>query len=534
MKGEWNMRTILGIALSFSVSSYALAACNSDDEGNSGLPPDGGSGSPTVVTDKGAVVGSESGGVRSFLGIPYAAPPVHSLRWKAPADVSWTEPRMATTFGPRCFGTALLDATHVNSDASEDCLSLNIWSPVGGASAKPVFVWIHGGGNVDGTSSTYPGAALAQLGDIVVVTLNYRLSTLGFLGLPFADGGGNLGLLDQAFALRWIQRNIAAFGGDPTKVTLAGQSAGGQSVAFHGAMASSQGLFRAMLLESAPVEGSQSNAQAVATATTLAQQWGCANSGDAGPVIDQACLQGLPADTLVKGVASLSVGAIVDGTLVTASPRAAIKAGTFAKVPLLAGFNATEGYFFTDGIAGAPPLVTASDYSNYLNAAFGPSFGPAVESRYPLSQYGNDPRLAMQTVFADSGYECPTRHLVTSVSTPAFLYKFAYAPPLNSPKPVGAMHTVELPFLWDTPLPWTWWTQTNPGVPASASELDLASILKSHWIRFVQTGDPSTAQKAWTAWAPSTQNAMIFSESGSDVAFSANANCAFWDQVYGQ
>ncbi|WP_394829197.1 carboxylesterase/lipase family protein [Pendulispora albinea] len=496
----------------------------------------------TVATDTGPIIGTESNGVRTFLGIPYAAPPVNARRWKAPEAIRWSEPRPAKSYGPRCFGVSLLDSSAVRSGASEDCLSLNIWSPAG-ASAKPVLLWIHGGASIDGTSGDgpgggYPGATLASTGDVVVVSINFRLGALGVLAIPSADGGGNLALLDQQLALRWVQRNIAAFGGDPAKVTIAGNSSGAQAVCLHGTMPSSQGLFRGLLAQSGNCDGVQTRAQAAATATRLAGAWGCtgsrgAGTEDGGAALDEACLRALPAETIVRGNTSNAFSSIVDGTLVPVSPRAALAAGTFAKVPILTGFNANEGLFFTDGVFGALPLVSPSDYTTALQLVFGP-LAPVLEGEYPLAQYGGDPRTALAALIGDGTFECGTRHLAASSSSPVFAYRFDHAPQLATSKPVLAMHTVELPFVWGAPLPWTWWQQTSAGVPSTPPELELARRVKNYWTSFVRTQNPAAAgAPEWPAWSASSPRTMVLSDSARLTELPANAHCAFWDRLNG-
>ncbi|WP_394839094.1 carboxylesterase family protein [Pendulispora rubella] len=543
------------VGLSLLVSYGTLAGCESSEDTRRPAPDaaltdgsltdasltdasladvtDAGGTEETIATDKGPVTGTVANGIRSFLGIPYAAAPVDALRWKAPTEVRWTSPRAAKAFGPRCFGVSLLDPNTLRSGASEDCLSLNIASPVG-ASAKPVLVWLHGGGFIDGRGDDYPGAALASAGDIVVVTLNYRLGVLGTLGIPSADGGGNLGLLDQRFALEWIHRNIAAFGGDPAKITLAGQSAGAQAACTHAAMPGSRGLLSAILMESGSCDWVQTADQAAASANTVAKKLGCAGTGDAG-TIDEACLRALPAETLLRGDRTV-VYPIVDGKLLPVAPRAALAAGTFAKVPILAGFNANEGYFMVDGLYGALPLTSATDYENALNLLFG-QLGPILRDQYPLASYGNDPRVALAAVLGDGLFECSTRHLVASSTSPAFTYVFRHAPSLATPKPVSAMHSVELPFIWGTPLPWTWWAQENAGVPSTSRELELAGQMKGYWRNFVRTGNPSpepTREPLWSAWSPSTNDAMNFAGDATAIApLAANPHCQLWDVVYG-
>jgi len=505
-----------------ALAMSAALGCNSGDNHVSSLE---------VHTDHGAVVGMQASGVHAFLGIPYAAAPVGALRWKAPTEVSWTDARPAQQYGPPCYGVSLLDSRTVRTGASEDCLSLNIWSPPD-AAGRPVLFWIHGGGFIDGSGRDYPGDVLASTGDVVVVTINYRLGALGTLAIPSADGGGNLALLDQQFALQWVRRNIAEFGGDPAQVTVAGESAGASAACLHAAMPSSQTLLSALLMESGSCDGVQVPAQAAATADALATQWGCAAADG---TLDEGCLRALPAETVVRGNTLTQVAPILDGTLVPTSPRAALAAGSFAKVPILAGYNANEGLFFTDGVYAAAGLTDLSNYPALLDLAYGP-LGPTLLALYPLADYGNDPRTAFASIIRDSLFECPTRHLFSASQAPVFAYDFSYAPSLSSPQPVLAMHTVELPYVWGIPLPWTWWDQANAGVPGTPRELELAAQIRTAWTTFVTTHAPTQSGSSappWPAFSASSQSTMMFGASTSAAALPSNANCALWDQLYG-
>ena len=199
-----------------------------------------------VVTDKGAVRGKRADGVDSFLGIPYAAPPVGALRWHAPEPARrWSGIRPATQYGARCTALASTNGPRTNA---ENCLFVNVQRPTGSAPGwrLPVYVFIHGGGLVNGSSNQAGGEKIVRETNAIVVTMNYRLGVFGFLGLPglqSSRGNGNFGFLDQQAALRWVRRNIAAFGGDPRQVTVGGESAGGWSVCAHLTAPGSRGLF---------------------------------------------------------------------------------------------------------------------------------------------------------------------------------------------------------------------------------------------------------------------------------------------------
>jgi para-nitrobenzyl esterase len=236
------------VALLFSCRTAGTASPSSDSSPTS---PVRGNRAPVVSTDHGPLAGKVlEGGVRAFLGVPFAAPPVGALRWRAPADAaSWVAPRDAKAVGAAC--PQLTTPGYAWSD--EDCLTLNVWTPPRGANAKAVLVWIPGGGFVEGSGGyqLYDGARLAAREDAVVVTMNYRVGALGFMAHPDLArelgrrASPSYGLLDQRAALRWIQRNIHEFGGDPKSVTIFGESAGAFSVCAHLAMPASRGLFAA-------------------------------------------------------------------------------------------------------------------------------------------------------------------------------------------------------------------------------------------------------------------------------------------------
>ena len=251
-----------------------------------------------VRTSTGLLRGVTATDHRLFAGIPYAAPPVGPLRWQPPAPVQpWSGLRDATRPGLRCIQDTD-DDFDPGHPASEDCLTLNVWTPPRSKDARPVMVWIHGGSFINGNADDYDAGRLTSRGDIVVVTLNYRLGALGFLAHPAlgpAGHVGNYGLADQQAALRWVRDNIANFGGDPGKVTVAGESAGGISVCDHLVAPGSAGLFRAAIIHSGPCQAQGTRTEAEKTSLDYAAEAGC---GD--PMTAAQCLRDLPANKLQK------------------------------------------------------------------------------------------------------------------------------------------------------------------------------------------------------------------------------------------
>jgi len=294
-----------------------------------------------VTTTSGVVHGSSIDGVHSFLGIPFAAPPVGPLRFLPPKPPApWTTPRQAIAYGPDC---AQLGATgSLTASSSEDCLYVNVWTPAAPVTKAPVYLWIYGGGFVSGSGANtlYNGSNLVVAENAIVVTFNYRLGALGFLAHPeLATEEGvatapSAGLADQQAALKWVHDNIAAFGGDPANVTLAGESAGGESVCTHLAMPGSKGLFAHAIIESGPCLDAAFTTKAAAEdqGTRLATALSCT---------DLACIRGKTAEEVLKALPGRKalVGPgnswfpLVDGALLPSTPLTAIASGSWASVP---------------------------------------------------------------------------------------------------------------------------------------------------------------------------------------------------------
>ncbi|MGW0579460.1 carboxylesterase/lipase family protein, partial [Streptomyces sp. NPDC002920] len=336
------IRTVLGGASALCLAVVGL------------LPATASASAPAVVsTDKGAVRGATAYGVERFLGIPYAAAPTGSLRWKPPqSPARWTGIREATDFGDPC---PVLPSGNGPRSETEDCLDVNVWRPSGvrAGARLPVHVFIHGGGLTNGSGSQNDESKLVRETGVIGVSLNYRLGAFGFLGLPALteEGGesGNYGFMDQQAALRWVQRNIAAFGGNPREVTIDGESAGGWSVCGHLVSPGSRGLFaRAMIQSGSCPSGPQARAEAAGTA--FARSAGC-DGTDRAAVLD--CLRSASAGTLLDASGTFSSG-FVDGTPTFPIPaREALDSGRFARVPVVVGATRDEGRTFSAGYTGA-------------------------------------------------------------------------------------------------------------------------------------------------------------------------------------
>jgi len=512
------------------VTAVVVAASASARSSTPTKGPAKGKGDPTVVaTDTGAVRGAISGGIRAFRGIPYAAPPVGDLRWRPPQPhARWTGVRNATQFGSSCPQT--LGPFGVPS-TDEDCLFLNVYTPAGATAGSrlPVMFWIHGGSLITGEGTDYDPTALVKHG-VVVVTINYRLGLLGFLAHPALSAesathdSGDYGLMDQQFALGWVKRNIAHFGGNPAGVTIFGESAGGLSVRSLLVSPAAKGLFQRAIVESGSyAETVPTLAQAEVTGEALAANMGCTDQ-------TAACLRALPVSTLLANETALTqlpnISALLPEQYATA-----FGTGAFNRVPVLYGTNHDEWMLFVDllnSVLGNP--VTPANYQAQVAATLQlPSAAAAapVVAAYPLSAYPT-PFNALGAVGTDAIFACNARVDVRSISqyVPTYQYEFDDPSPpmifLLPPVPysLGAYHASELQYLF----------------PTSASTLDaaqrqLAGAMQGYWTNFAKTGDPNGAGlPAWPAYTAATDEAQSLVEPAPapESTFAAEHECAFW------
>jgi para-nitrobenzyl esterase len=491
------------------------------------------SATPVVTIMDGAVRGKGTGVTHEFLGIPYAAPPVGPLRWRPPQPVAqWSGERDATTFAPHCaqpatpFGAGSL---------SEDCLYLNVFAPAGrkhGGDGRPVMVWIHGGGLSIGESEDYDPAKLVANGT-VVVTINYRLGALGFLAHPaLADrpGGstGAYGLMDQQAALRWVQRNIRAFGGNPRKVTIAGESAGGLSVLAHVGSPAAHGLFARAIVQSGAFLTQTPLAEAETAGEAFAAKAGCASQS-------AACLRDLPVSIIQANENSALTGyvpGVVDGEVLKQSIGTALASGQFNRVPIINGTNHDEARLFSAvyELQGTP--VTAANYEAMIASTLGASADVAAvaATEYPLSAYPS-PALALAAVVTDGLFACPALEVDTLASkfVPTFAYEFSddnapqrYLPPVSFP--YGAAHASELQYLFDLPI------APIPGA-LSTPQQRLAASMRHYWAHFAARGFPSSAgEPLWPGFNSHSQRmlSLVPPQPHVETDFPAAHHCAFW------
>jgi para-nitrobenzyl esterase len=508
---------------------------------------------PVIQIDTGTLRGVGTPDHRAFLGIPFGKPPVGALRWQPPVPASaWSGERDATRMAVPCAQPRSYFEWRIEA-SQEDCLYLNVYTPPGATpDAKlPVLVWLHGGANVIGSASGYPAGTLARTGDVVVVTVNYRLGVFGFLALPAmvqAHRALNFGIQDQQLALRWVQRNIAAFGGDAQRVTVAGQSAGAGDVLAHLVSPSSEGLFHQAIVQSGSyAKGALGKnlllEQAFVTGRDVAKAAGCTDASD-----ELACLRAKStAEVLAASPYDESFlhpkgiwGVIMDGELVPKQVYEQLAAGEFKRMPILTGFTRHEFRLLValayDAVDGKPP--TEEDRKTALNFLTGSSAGNALNIFYPSWLYGS-PFNAMGSLLGDFIAVCPAHHQAKILSkyVPTFAYRFddPNAPSvLRDPAlKMGAYHAAELQYLFDQP----------SSVRLDEKQKALALQMKKYWANFIHTGDPrqnkqgvDSSVPAWPRFNALTTPYRAFKPGGpADILLpgvvSIQHQCGLWDAV---
>jgi para-nitrobenzyl esterase len=527
----------VGVAGAFAGCGDRAASHYADNADASGSEPDVGdeSGPPRVTISDGVLEGVRQGGTRAFLGIPYAKPPLDDLRWKAPQKVeTWTGARDASQFGKRC---AQRESTTLHNAASEeeDCLYLNVWTAAPKAEKLPVMIWIHGGGNVNGSASEplplanmgvlYSGQRLAEDHGVVVVTFNYRLGIFGFLAHPglIAEGSksDNQGLWDQRAVFEWVQKNIAQFGGDPKNVTIFGESAGSQDVCFHVAASNTSGLFQRAISESGGCTTSLiTRTTAEKTATTLGRGLGC--SGDDA----LTCLRGKRAADLLNfpQLPGQSYGPAVDGDLLPDQPRTLYDSGKIAKVPYLLGSNTDEGTLF---------ITSVVSTQEQLTAAFKKSFGDAAESvaaAYPVSDFmGAKPNPFHAALASATGDEClvcatyDTALRASKSGSAVYMYNFDIPvdPTLTGDAFFGASHGSEITYVFGTDS-----SQSSEQKAASAR-------MQRYWTNFAKTGTPNDGNDSvWPKFSDRANTRLNLGLDATLVKDFRAKQCGFWRSQY--
>ena len=465
-----------------------------------------------VVTRQGVVEGEALGSVVAFRGVPYAAPPIGSLRFRAPQlPAPWVGVRSALDMGPACPQLIDADLTENNHAVmAEDCLSLNIWTPRGDARNRPVMVWIHGGAFVVGSArnTNYDGARLAARGDVVVVTLNYRLGAWGFLSLssfgPEYAQSANVGLLDQVAALEWVRDNIARFGGDPGNVTIFGESAGASSVGALLSLPSAAGLFSKAILQSGTP--STQTPQAFQRSNRLAEEF-LKLAGVSSPKE----LEGKSMPDLLEIQEKLfsahselgTFGPVIDGVTLHEPPFSVVVSGRGNRVPILIGTTREEMRYFSTvedlGLERKPRALMQSQ----LRAAAGERADEVLATYERLYPKWED--VAVQ-VASDAFFLLPTVRLAESVADfqPVYMYLFTFKS-TSTYKNFGSAHSMEIPFVFGVvDLP-----EVIAFTGRAPHRAELAARVMDHWVAFARGGDPSRpGEPRWQRYDRSTRQTM--------------------------
>jgi len=473
-----------------------------------------------VKIDTGRLSGMTHEGVVSFKGIPFAAPPVGDLRWRPPqAAKAWTGVRAANEYGADCAQKPFPgDAAPLGTPPAEDCLYLNVWRPDSTAAHLPVMVWIYGGGFVNGGSSpsVYDGSQFAKRG-VVFVSFNYRLGRFGFFGHPALtkespDGPlGNYGYMDQIAALKWVERNIAAFGGDPHNVTIFGESAGGGSVLTLLTSPMAKGLFHKAVVESGGgrdlLMGQRYLSKAGPDGTPSAESVGVAfakaNGIEGTDAAALAALRKLPAESVVAGLNMATMGTptyggpMIDGRVVVESPAKAYANGRGAKVPVMIGANSAD--------IGFPRGRTIDE----ILAPFGADRDKA-RAAYDPSGSAQPIQLGI-AIAADQMMVEPARYfagVIAGLGQPAYEYRFSYVAESMRKQWPGAPHATEIPFVFDT-------VAARYTKDLADADRAIARAANEYWVNFAKTGNPNgKGLPNWPAYSPKTDELMDFSLAG--------------------
>ena len=532
-----NRAQLLLVVATLAVASVAAVSANAS------LPP-------LALTESGVVVGQTANGVNTFLGIPYAAPPMGSLRWRPPQHYGFFPGLVlhASTFGSECVQPGI---------GSENCLFLNVYQPVPSKTHPifgllPVMVWIHGGGLVTGGADFYDATRLAQQG-VIVVTINYRLGFLGFLAQSALDAekheAGNYGFMDQQFALNWVQRNILGFGGDPTRVTIFGESAGGQSVIAQMVSPTASHLFRGAISESgtyvefqdyfnfivALSAGETTGTSAVPPGSAIASALGCASQS-------AACLRAVPAAS-IAAIEPQTIYPFVDGVLLPQTPTAAFTSGKFNHVPAIFGTNHDEWRLFVAEEYDFGPLgpLTDPEYPDAVSALVGSTLVDFLTNvLYPLTDFPPPAAsvmsapLALGALGTDDIFTCPARNaeLLLAQRVPTWVYEFhdETAPTLFFPPasfPLGDAHAFELDYLFNL-------AGIDSLLFLTPDQVALSDTMIGYWTQFAKTLNPNFAgAPGWSKYALGGSIESLVAPTPvteSDAAFDADHKCSvFWD-----
>ncbi|AGA70120.1 carboxylesterase type B [Desulfitobacterium dichloroeliminans LMG P-21439] len=487
-----------------------------------------------VKTRFGMVEGRREGRVSIWRGIPYAAPPLNSRRFRPPQEPeSWAGVREAKEFGPASLqgeSPSMIFLSDSPVHKNEDCLYLNIWSPGADDKRRPVMVWIHGGSFMYGSGSShlYDGKSFAEQGDVVIVTLNYRLGVFGFLHLSdIGDeeyrGSGNCGLLDQVAALKWVKENIEGFGGDPNNITIFGESAGAVSVGNLLSMPMAKGLFQKAILQS----GTARCKVALATATKMTEQLLSELQADKQNL---TALQTIPAEKILKAIEIFprrALGPVGDGIIISEQPEKVLYEGFAKDIPVLVGTNADENALFSY----FDPAWKQMD-EHKIKLFFEQTFGSSWTN---ISQY-----FAQEEALTKASYEDAMTHYVFTYpaiyfsegqarhGAPVWMYRFDYGSRALGGE-LKAFHGLEIPFVWNTLL--------NPATEKitgkDADRYRLAELMHRAWIAFAHQGDPNnTTLPNWPLYDEENRATMLFNTNNEVINDPNGQKRLSWKEIF--
>ncbi|MFN6074565.1 MAG: carboxylesterase family protein [Fluviicola sp.] len=500
-----------------------------------------------VSTEFGQVQGSTNGTIKQFLGIPFAKPPVDSLRWKAPQNPdNWAGTLITTSYAPVC-PQKKFDQGGTNDSliGNEDCLYLNVWTPQTTSANLPVLVFIHGGGNqqgstneINGGTEMYFGKNMAERGNAVIVTIQYRLGPLGFLvhpGLePETPNGtaGNYAAMDQILALHWVQNNISNFGGDPSKVMIFGESAGGVNVGNLLTTPLASGLFQRALIQSATpligdyTTGKNKGIQFVDSFTVVGTD-----------VQKIAYMRTLPTDSLVKdltppisgGAVGMNWQSVIDNQVFFDFPLTRIESGNFNKVPLIIGSNSEEMSL------SAPPTVTPGMMNLLIATSIPAPFQAQATTLYPPGSTNSQARESYINLFTDAQFTSTTRRVAQCVSVnqtePVYRYFFTHKHSIAPLAALGSYHGMELFYVFNT-----WEDATLGSGPLFSPQDDsVQNNLLNYWVNFANTGNPNGGSLVnWPVYSSTSDN-YIELKATPDNSQSGlrTAESDFWDAISG-
>ena len=461
-----------------------------------------------VTTSSGDVQGVNAGAACAFLGVPYAAPPTGARRWRRPEPAAaWTPTVLnAITLPSTC---PQLNIANGQPQGSEDCLKLNVWTPNPlPSSGAPVIVWFHGGSFVNASANFAPqnGQRLAALTGAIVVAPNYRLGPFGYLrsaALVAEDlAAGNYGLLDQRAALTWVRDHIAAFGGDPDNVTIAGQSAGGHSVSLHMVSPGSAGLFHRAIMQSGTASSRwRTSTDADAQGADFSAALGCTSSD---PALEVACLRLKTRDQIllarppalfeqVVETGRAQWTPIVDHAEIPDQPRSLYESGAFSHVPVVLGSTRDEGWTFVN--RSFPSGLTEAQYEATIATEFGAD-AAAVLAMYPVSEFAS-PKDALVRLVGDVDYTCEAQRvarLIERTKTAVYLYSFERQ--IDTVVPDRVAHGMDVNFVFGN----DYGPPLFPAYALTGDDLALAQQVGGYWTRFAATGSPNTDDPAVVHW----------------------------------